>query len=50
MYSDGLSFIFHLIGINRVRAVHCVILNIKSENQALFLQGMYNFAIYYFEF
>ena len=35
--------------INRVRAVQCVILNIKSENQALFLQGMRNFPIYYFE-
>ena len=34
--------------INRVRVVQCVILNIKSENQALFIQGMHNFRIYYF--
>ena len=30
MYSDGPSIIFHLFGgINRVRAVQCVTLNIK---------------------
>ena len=39
----------HLDCINRIRAVQCVILNIKSENQALFVQGMRNFRIYYFE-
>ena len=33
--------------IYRVGVVQCVILNIKSENQALFLQRMHNFCIYY---
>ena len=28
--------------------MQCVILNIKSKNQALFLQGMHNFCIYVF--
>ena len=36
--------------INRVRVVQCVILTIKSENQALFLQGMHNFCIIFFVF
>ena len=50
MYSDWPSIIFHLFGVIASIGLGSATrdLNIKSENQALFLQGMHNFCIYYF--